>query len=383
MQKNKNKKATATSKKVRTYHWYVVLAYFVISSAAAWIFLAIMANSYFKPIVWAFNNDKLVLLDKEAGADESEVVVEDTDGLVPRKIDGVLVAPENANAFPVAVMIDNIPPAWPHSGLEAASVLYETLVEGGATRIMAVFAGGTADKIGPIRSARPYYLEWVSEYDAFYGHVGGSPEALAAIDGLGLKDFSQLYNGQYFWRDTSRYAPHNVYTSSELINLALRDKEYSDLTPDYESWKHKDDTPAEERNDTEKTVEVKFSGGETWTSKYVYDFDSNNYQKFHAGIPHVDNETGNQLAAKNVIVVVVPQITQYGEKGRLTMDIAGEGRAFVFRDGEKIEGIWKKADREDRTRFYDNNDEEIHLNRGTTWVSVIPEDREVLYHESE
>lgn len=299
-----------------------------------------------------------------------------------RRIDGVFVSEEKTNSFPVAIMIDNVPGSWPHSGLEAASVLYETLVEGGATRIMAVFAGGEAAKIGPVRSARPYFLEWVSEYDAFYGHVGGSPDALAAIDGLGIKDFSQFKNGKYFWRDTARPAPHNVYTSHELTQLALRDNNYTEPT-EYESWLFKDEAEIDSRGASGSVVEIRFSNGRTWTSRYVYNRDTNSYAKFlTTDTPHIDGETGNQLQAKNVVVIVIPEISAIGEKGRLTLDISGSGKAFLFRDGQKIEATWKKADRLARTRLYDAVGNEIEFNRGTTWVSIVPVDRPVLYTEA-
>ncbi len=379
-QKNKNKIQTSDNHNKSRY--YILLVFFITGTVLAWLLVFLFSDRYFKPLVWALS-DEYTETRKATTISTDEVVNDLVGDLAVRRVDGVIVSPEDAtNAFPVAIMIDNIPPAWPHSGLEAASIFYEALVEGGATRIMAVFAGGKSDKIGPIRSARPYYLEWVSEYDAFYGHVGGSPEALAAIDGLGIKDFSQFYNGQYFWRDQARYAPHNVYTSSELIDLALRDNGYDTIQPEYQTWKYKDEKPLEERPRLEADIEIRFSSGQTWVSNYRYDYQLNSYKKFQAGQPHIDDETGNQLLAKNVIVIVVPEITDYGEKGRITLDVTGEGRAFIFRDGEKIVGKWKKPGRLDRTLFYDESETEISLNRGTTWVSVVPADKEVLYQES-
>ena len=116
-----------------------------------------------------------------------------------------------------------------------------------------------------------------------------------------------------------------------------------------------------------ETIEIHFSSGQTWTSRYVYDVEKNVYAKFQAAAqPHLDAETGNQLMAKNVVIVVVPKISSYGEKGRVTLDISGQGRAFVFRDGVEIVGTWQKKDRLSRTLFYDAQGNEIELNRGTT-----------------
>ncbi|MDD5342641.1 MAG: DUF3048 domain-containing protein [Patescibacteria group bacterium] len=355
--------------------WFILGGFFVFASALSWVLIYLLIHYY-------LGTTKNVLASNSKSENSAEVTQQVGDK-VARRSDGVLVAPEHANPYPVAIMIDNIPPAWPQSGLEAASIFYETLVEGGATRIMAVFTGGTSEKIGPVRSARPYYIEWVSEYDAFYGHVGGSPDALAAISGLGIKDFSQFSNGQYFWRDQERYAPHNVYTSTELINRALRDKQIDVKTPDYRSWKFKDEASLSNRPSKNETITVKFSSGQTWTSTYEYDLETNSYLKSQANNPHLDAETGNQLKLKNVIVIIVPKISDYGEKGRITLNITGEGKAYIFRDGLKIEGTWKKPDRLSRTIFYDETGQEISLNRGTSWVSIVPEDKEVLYSEKD
>lgn len=360
------------------------LAFFIVAAGLIWTIIVLAAPEILKPLAWArkngSGNTSSVSL-KNDSRSASKIVAESN--LVPRRLDGVLVSPDQSNLFPIAIMIDNIPPAWPQSGLEAASVIYETLVEGGATRLMAVFAGGRSQRIGPVRSARPCYLEWVSEYDALYGHVGGSPEALAAISGLGLRDFSQFKNGQYFWRDKNRYAPHNVYTSFELIDRAIRDNNMAELEPTYETWPFKSELPLAERPKKTERIEVRFSGGRTWTSTYQYDYQTNAYAKFQANEPHLDEETGRQLLTKNVVVVLVPKIMSYGEKGRITLDVTGQGRAFVFRDGLKFVGTWKKENRLARTRFYDEVGSEIELNRGTTWISIVPEDREVLYEESD
>lgn len=370
-------------------HWIVVAGLVVSVIALSWGILFGFSLHNWQPFAWAMtekSKSKPAEQQKspENTSQENTTEEEIKSNLVARRIDGIYVSPEEANIYPVAIMIDNIPPAWPQSGLEGASILYETLVEGGATRIMAVFAGGRADKIGPVRSARQCYLEWVSEYDAIYGHVGGSPEALAAISGLGIKDFSQFSNGQYYWRAQDRYAPHNVYTSFELIDRVIRDKNYVDHEPDYQAWKFKDEQTKELRPTKNEEIEIHFSSGQTWTSRYVYNSDTNNYAKFQAAVqPHIDAETGNQLTAKNVIVLVVPKILSYGEKGRITLDIAGQGRAFIFRDGIEIVGTWKKPERTSRTMYYDGQGNEIEFNRGTTWISIVPEDREILYNESD
>jgi hypothetical protein len=136
-----------------------------------------------------------------------------------RQTDGVLVETSQAKLYPIAVMIENAAfgGVRPQAGLSYAQIVYEVVVEGGITRFMAIYAGDMPDVIGPVRSARPTYLEFAAEYDALYGHAGGSPEALQAISGLQVKDLSALAaDSRFFYRDGSKVAPHNLFTSSLL-----------------------------------------------------------------------------------------------------------------------------------------------------------------------
>lgn len=298
-----------------------------------------------------------------------------------RRTDGVLVEdPEMANKFPIAVMIENLSTVRPQTGLGVANIVYEALAEGGITRFMAVFAGDESEEIRPVRSARPYYLEWASEYDAMYVHAGGSPQALAAIDGLGMNDLDALTNdGKYFYRGAGE-APHNLYTSSELLAFALRDKGYDEEEPDFEPWKFDDAMAVEGVEGADASViEADFSSG-AYNVSFEFDEENGCYLRYHAGIPHKDNAIdGEQLCPKNVIVQIVPQVTSAGEKGRINLDVTGEGRVVVFRDGKAYEGMWKKEDREGRTKFFNENDEEIALTPGQVWISVLPEDKRFEY----
>lgn len=305
-------------------------------------------------------------------------VVEDVIPENQRRTDGVLVEDVNeANKFPVAVMIENLSTVRPQSGLGSANIVYETLAEGGITRFMAIMASGNLEEIKPVRSARPYYLEWVSEYDALYAHAGGSPEALQAIDGLGINDLDALTKGQYFFRGPG-VAPHNLYTSTYLLELGLRDQDLLDEEPTFESWKFKDEEGGSASADGQK-IEVDFSRV-SYNAVFEYSEEENCYKRSHGdGNAHNEAITGEQLCPKNVVVQVVPPESSAGDKGRINLDVTGEGRAVVFRDGESIEGMWKKTDRLDRTRFYDENDEEIELVRGQVWISVVPETKRFEY----
>lgn len=302
------------------------------------------------------------------------------EGLVPRRLDGVLVDPAQANFWPVAVMIDNMTTARPHSGLDKAGVVYEALVEGGVTRFMAIYeASQRAQEIGPVRSARLYYLDWVKEFDALYAHCGGSNESLGAIGTRGIKDIDEITGGsRFFWRDKTRYAPYNLFTSSKLLDFAILDCGLKDQKPSYESWKFKDDKPLEERPTQEKFIKIDFSSI-SYLVEYSYDRENNQYLRSMAGKPHKDKITGEQYTAKNVVVQYVSSRVK-DRVGRLEMDTIGEGKALVFRDGEVIEGTWKKESREARTKFYDKDGKEIEFVRGQVWVEIVPPERPVDYN---
>ncbi|EKE01573.1 MAG: hypothetical protein ACD_21C00100G0003 [uncultured bacterium] len=311
---------------------------------------------------------------------KTEVVETPTE--VARQIDGVLVEPNQAKIFPLALMIENAAfgGVRPQAGLSFAQVVYEIVVEGGITRFMAVYSGEMPDVIGPIRSSRPTFLEFSSEYDALHGHAGGSPEALQAISGLALNDLSALgTDSRFFYREGSKIAPHNLFTSSSLLTLARRDKGLDNATAEFDSWVFKDDAKSKIKPTTESSVTVDFGSGQLYIAKYVYDYKTNSYSRWTGGEEQIDAITGKPMQIKNVIVQVVPSAVSVDDEGRVNYNVTGEGKAYIARDGEVLEGVWKKADRQSRTLWYTIDGKEIELNRGATWIAILPETGTVEY----
>ena len=300
-----------------------------------------------------------------------------------RKLDGKIVDNQDQTSYwPYAVMIENLLSVRPQSGLSQASVVYEALVEGGATRFMAVYDPlEIIPEIGPVRSARPYYLEWSSEYDALYAHCGGSPKAIQVIwENPDIKDLNQISSDwQYFWRDTSKSAPHNLFTSSEKMNFALRDKELREKLTEFKAWKFKDEADLDSRGENGKSAIFNFSYGLTYRVRFEYNREKNVYLRYNADQPHLDKNTNSQIEVKNVVIQLTEEPVLEGGKGRLEIFVGGTGKAWVFRDGQVIEGIWKKDSRKERTWFYDQDGQEIEFNRGNTWVHVITKTQEVMY----
>ncbi len=294
--------------------------------------------------------------------------------VVPRRLDGMLVKPTETDPQPVAVMIENLSVVRPQHGLQGASVVYETLAEGGITRFMAMFPGGGSEKeLHPVRSARPYYLEWAAEYDAMYVYAGGSPTALQMLSGFHYKDLNALSSdGKYFWRGPG-FAPHNLYTSSEKLAIAMRDKGWDKAGKDFVTWDFQDGLDKKKRptkKDADK-IEVLFSGA--YNVRFEYDQDSNRWLRFNGGAPHQDANTGQTLAFENVIIQRIPAAGYKAEYGRRRLQVAGEGQAWVCREGRCTEGRWKKPSRVERTVWLDKEGKDLPLTRGKTWVIVVPE----------
>lgn len=287
---------------------------------------------------------------------------------------------------PLAIMVENHPAARPQSGLAQAELVWEALVEGGITRFMPVYWRNAPEVVGPVRSARKYFLDWSSELgDALYMHIGGAvsdnPEAnaLLYIQEHGLKSLG-ISGRDTFWRVSGRRAPHNAYSDSRHLWDEAERLGWGGLPP-MEKWKFKDDAPLKERGSTtEITLNWNGWGQNLWSVRWVFDREKNEYLRFHqVDEPHLDALTQKQLTAKNVVVAFMRVTPANDGSARVVYKTTGEGRALIFRDGQVIEGRWQKRDRTDRTRFYDQEGKEVEFNRGRTWIMAVPENSELTY----
>ena len=274
-----------------------------------------------------------------------------------------------------AVMIENTPEARPQDGVEDAFLIYEAPVEAGITRWMALFsADQEVDEIGPVRSARPYYVDWAQGWDALYAHVGGSPEALDIIATRGVYDLNEFYWGSKFWRSRRREAPHNVYTESKRLSAAWDEIVGEEV--EYGDRLFKDGCDDCEDGDEvvdEVTVEFKdYLYNVTWT----YDEETNRYTREQVGAPH-RMRNGEVLMADN-IAIMITDIVITDEVGRRRIDTIGTGEALVVQDGQVFDATWKKNKRSEIMRFYIDG-EEVVWNAGVTWIEVIEGEMAVVY----
>lgn len=317
----------------------------------------------------------------------TKVVVEEIEEIKDcdfrRLLDGVCVSvAEKTNPNLVAVMIENHPDSRPQSGLSKASIVYEAPVEANYTRFMAIYpVDATVEQIGPVRSARPYYLDWVSEYgQPMYMHCGGSPDALDKIKIYQIFDVNEFYYGNNFWRSPSRLAPHNVYTSSELWSKidhgsfdSAQDKFLSTDFTDWWGFVTGDTDMRINADVVDNTVVVDSIRLPfllpSYDVEWKYNSSTQKYERWQAGAEH--RELDGTLIIADTVIVQHVKTQVLDEIGRIAMETVGSGTAEVYYDGIKQNGQWQKTDRNSRTKFYNPLGEEIKLKPGKIWIEVI------------
>lgn len=303
-------------------------------------------------------------------------VVKIEDGV--RLMDGTPVGQASANRWPMAIMIDNLPPARPQSAIGLARIVYETLAEGGATRFMALFDGSeNPSRVGPVRSARHYFVNLAEEYKAAYIHAGQSPQAADALLKLTVTDLNLIGSAaKYGYRVADRAAPHNLYTDDTKLTYAMRDKKLLERPAEYTSWPFTPEPGLDLRPSTSLHLTIAFSSL-SFEAEWQYDRVQNVFLRSTGGTPHVDALNNQQIIAKNIVVVHVPAEKSLVEKGRIDLTVTGRGKAEVYRDGTAIAGEWIKPTLQDRIQFVDASGVAIPFHPGPTWIEIVPGERQV------
>jgi hypothetical protein len=308
--------------------------------------------------------------------------------------------------------------------LSRADVTYETVAEGGITRTLNVFYCGVSvedTKIGPIRSARVYFINWAAEYAEFpiFLHVGGAnnickncpggvkpagdvAKKVDAFDLLAKLDWRYATGNAMdggtnigypaVYRDYERIpgaaAEHTMMAQTDKIfdeaakrGFGFKDSDGVAWNKGFTMWKFMDDKAASSAN--AKTINYGFWSNalsNDYTVKWDYDSATNSYKRSNGGQAHTDMESKQQLDAKNVVVMFVEEESSVDREHHVYYEVMGTGKALVFQNGTVIEGTWKKATREARTIFYDASGDEVELVRGKVWISALPEDNKVDYN---
>lgn len=331
-------------------------------------------------------------------------------------LNGKLYTKTERNAWetrrPLFVMIENAPDARPQSGLSRADVVFEAVAEGGVTRFGTMFYCGAQIQdltLAPIRSARTYFLDWASGYNfPLYVHVGGAnvpgpTDALGQISDYGWSlenDLNQFSVGYpTFVRDYNRVpgkdlaTEHTMVTTTEKLWEVGEDREWTNLSPDrvvsrkvvpgsdwqdgFEPWTFEDETPA--IGSVRKVNYGFWDGYGEYALEWNYDDGLDAYLRTMGGEPHVDLNNDEQIAAKNVIVLLTTEKGPINEKKHLIYGTIGTGDALIFKHGEAIEATWSKKSRTAELRFVDSKGKDIPLARGLTWISTISIGSEVDY----
>ncbi len=272
---------------------------------------------------------------------------------------------------PIAVMIDNETAVKSHAGLNQAYMLYEFIIEGGESRIMAFFKGTMPEKIGPVRSTRHYFIDYAMEHDAILVHFGWSPKAQSDIKSLSINNINGIYD-DFYWREAPKNSYHNAFTSMENILKYANYKKYR-TTSDAEcivKYNEKDTDLAS--GNVATNVKIKYSNLQSTT--YEYDEESKTYLRSKRDYEHVDRFTGERFYAKNIIAIYVRDelLNDPEDKGRRELYNIGSGNGYYITNGEYIEIKWTKTTRGSRTVYTDLDGNEIKLNDGITWVQVVP-----------
>ncbi len=292
-------------------------------------------------------------------------------------LSGEMVPQGTTDRRPLAVMIENAPAARPQSGLDKADIIYEILAEGAITRFLAIFLHGDTGELGPVRSARPYYIERMFEYNAMYAYCGGSEEAKRMVRVQGVASLDEFGVGrQAYWRIKDRQAPHNLYTDTEKLRQVGKKRGFEKTValPKYSFLGDGEENPGGITSDKVIINYLKSYSVVRWD----YEPGTRLYLRSNGGKAHKDAVTGKQLTGANIIVQYT-KTRVIDNEGRRDIEMVGSGRALLLTGGKLYTGSWSKKDMRSQTFFYDNSGAEWKLSPGQTWIEVIPATIKIEY----
>lgn len=293
----------------------------------------------------------------------------------------ITIVDMNSNKRPVAVMIDNNVGNASHIGLQDAYLTYEIIVEGGLTRIMAIFKDKDVPQVGPVRSSRHYFLDYALESDAIYDHYGWSPYAEADIRSLSVNNINGMTVSSAYWRDSKIRAPHNVFTSISKSYDAANTLGYSTTSDKWQTLQYSadsidlSDTDSSSSLKVANSISVQYSPSQT--RQYTYDSEKKVYLRLMNNMAHVDKVSGEQYNYKNLIIEKVFNKTLDSE-GRQDLSTVGSGDGYYITNGYALPITWIKEGRGKKTKYKYLDGTEINLNDGNTFIQIIPSIYEVV-----
>lgn len=295
----------------------------------------------------------------------------------------------NGNDRPIAFMIDNNKNAQPQASLNSTYMVYEIIVEGGESRLMALFKGTVADQVGPIRSARHYFIDYAMENDALYAHLGMSPQAQATFQEFGIQHINgQVYDtgkprtdSSLYWRVKHKKAPHNAYTNTESILTVAKGYGWKTTSEKESVLNYVAEEINLDQEDAFSVESVKIPYAKGHTVEYKYNSETGRYTRWSKGKKMFDEMTDEEVTTKNIIITFAENYTlDDGEnKGRQDVLTIGSLDGYYITNGKAIKIKCNKTSRFEQTEYVDLNGNEIKVNDGNTWVNVCPIDANVTF----
>lgn len=316
-----------------------------------------------------------VFFNKKEVKEEEPGVVENPAPVEEKKLQ---ILDLESDSRPIAVMINNHKTAQPlQTGLNDAYLVYEIVVEGGITRMLAVFKDADTEIIGTVRSSRHYFLDYAQENDAIYVHYGWSPQAEEDIYNLGINNINGMVDGAPFWRDTSLDVPteHTVYTSIEDLEQSIEKKRYRITSDEDTLLKYSiDEIDFSTYEGAIKADEIEIEYSSYQTNNFIYDEVNKVYKKYSNGEERKDYVTGENFTAKNIITY---QVSNYSmdAKGRQEIENIGKGEGYLISNGYAVPITWEKDAPSRQTVYKFLNGEEITVNDGNTYIQIQPENK--------
>ena len=290
------------------------------------------------------------------------------------KVEITPILDDSSNERPLAIMIDTNIGDAKHAGLQDSYVNYEMIVEGGLTRIMAIYKDKEVNVVGPVRSARHYFLDYALEHDAVYAHFGWSPYAEENIKSLKVQNINGMIETTAFARDRKLPSPHNVFTSTKKLRDLFEKLNYSNTSTRWKTFTYsldelELDKTSQSNLKNASTVSMTYSNSEY--RSYTYDSINKYYLRSKNGTPHIDRKTDTQLHYKNIIIMKVENKTIDSE-GRQELKTTGSGEGYYITNGYALPIKWTKQYRNSKTQYTYLDGEQITLNNGNTFIQIVP-----------
>lgn len=274
---------------------------------------------------------------------------------------------------PIAVMIDNVGDARPQTGLNDAYMVYEIIVEGQQTRLMALLKGKELEKIGPVRSSRHYFLDYALENDAIYVHYGWSPKAKSDISSLGVNNINGISeSSSSFWRVKDKSAPHNVVTSTKKILDIAKRKGYATTSKTESVLNYTTDEVNLENGITATNIKLPYS--KSYSVSYQYDAENKKYTRYYNKTMQKDWQTKEPVQTKNIIITFAKNsvLNDGSGKDRQNLSNIGTLDGYYITNGKAIKIKCSKTSRKAQTVYKDLEGNEIDVNDGNTFVQIVP-----------